>query len=111
VAYSAATSERAKHPALPRKNQPTGFSGRREAIKPPTIAFTVRARGKITAAATSDLLRTASATAQAIEASVSPKIGQASRPVAREGPLPTPRFCAPVSVVTTLLYRKILSRS
>jgi hypothetical protein len=78
VAYSAATPVRAKHPPLARKIQPTGFSGRREATKPPTIALTSRPRGKLTDAI-SDLLRTASATAQAIKTTVSPQADQASQ--------------------------------
>src|SRR3712207_3769696 len=99
----------AKHPPLPRKNQPTGLAGRWEATRPPTTALNVRHIGKITALTSADLLRKASATAQAIKTTVSPQTDQASQEVARVlNPL-TPRSCSLVPSVTTSQYRTSVS--
>src|SRR5215213_949673 len=99
----------AKHPPMPRKNQPTGLAGRREATRPPIIALTVTPRGKTTAL-TSDLLSKASATAQTTKTAISLQTDQASQ-AARWLILPSTRSCSLAAAVTTPLYSSSVSRA
>ena len=99
MAYPFATSARVKQAALPRKNQPMGLVGRREATNPPTTALAVMARGKLTAPAL-EPLRIASATALAIKASVCTHSDQAIQAAVRWLILPIPRPCSLAPSIT-----------